>query len=347
LTIRKPAHLILEELGIPYDEVSEGLCLADGPHACSKLIAAACNAGVFVINMTSFEDVVIQQPGRVNGMVINWTPVEALPRQITCVDPVAIEAELVIDATGHDACVMRKLEERGLVELPGYGAMDVGRSEDEVVARTGEAYPGVIVCGMAQQLVAQGENVELVAIVDLPAPRSGYRNPWRLLNPRFAYYFLRELPYGLIYFFAKTGKERRKTLGRIVPKLRRCLRLLFGAQTAEVKEASPVTGEETLDVHTPAWDQVDAAVRHAVENYVPQPYRGRVTLFRSRRQHTISSHDPNMGWDKLARGEFEVVVIPGDHVHLLSEPFLAVLAHKLRACLEAAQADESSERSNA
>ncbi len=149
VTIRKPAHLILEDLGIPYQEVTEGLCTADGPHACSKLIAAACDAGVFVVNMTSFEDVVTQQPGRVNGAVINWTPVEALPRQITCVDPVAIEAELVIDATGHDACVMRKLEERGLVELPGYGAMDVGRSEDEVVARTGVAYPGVIVCGMA------------------------------------------------------------------------------------------------------------------------------------------------------------------------------------------------------
>ena len=149
VTIRKPAHLILEELGIPYNEVSEGLCVADGPHACSKLIAAACDAGVFVVNMTSFEDVVIQQPGRVNGAVINWTPVEALPRQITCVDPVAMETKLLIDATGHDACVMRKLEERGLVELPGYGAMDVGRSEDEVVARTGEAYPGVIVCGMA------------------------------------------------------------------------------------------------------------------------------------------------------------------------------------------------------
>ncbi len=149
VTIRKPAHLILKEIGIPYDEVSEGLCVADGPHACSKLIAAACDAGVFVVNMTSFEDVVIQQPGRVNGVVINWTPVEALPRQITCVDPVAIEAELVIDATGHDACVMRKLEQRGLVELPGYGAMDVCRSEDEVVAKTGVAYPGVIVCGMA------------------------------------------------------------------------------------------------------------------------------------------------------------------------------------------------------
>ena len=149
VTVRAPAQLILDELGVPYEEATDGLYVADGPHACSKLIAATCDAGVFVVNMTSFEDVVIQQPGTVNGAVINWTPVEALPRQITCVDPVAMETKLLIDATGHDACVMRKLEERGLVELPGYGAMDVGRSEDEVVAMTGAAYPGVIVCGMA------------------------------------------------------------------------------------------------------------------------------------------------------------------------------------------------------
>jgi sulfide-dependent adenosine diphosphate thiazole synthase len=149
VTVRAPAQLILDQLGVPYQEGPEGLYVADGPHACSKLIAAACDAGVSVLNMTSFEDVVIQGGDRVNGAVINWTPVDALPRQITCVDPVAVEAELLIDATGHDACVMRKLEERGLAELPGYGAMDVSRSEDEVVARTGAAYPGVIVCGMA------------------------------------------------------------------------------------------------------------------------------------------------------------------------------------------------------
>lgn len=147
--VRAPAQRVFDELGVPYEEASDGLYMADGPHACSKLIAATCDAGVFVANMTSLEDVVIPEGGRVRGAVINWTPVEALPRQITCVGPVAIEAELVIDATGHDACVMRKLEERGLVELPGCGAMDVCRAEDEVVAKTGAAYPGVIVCGMA------------------------------------------------------------------------------------------------------------------------------------------------------------------------------------------------------
>ena len=149
VTVRHPAEEVLCELGVPYKEFSPGLFVADGPHACSKLIAAACDAGVKVANMTSFEDVVLREENRVAGAVINWTPVQALPRQITCVDPVALEAEVVIDATGHDACVARKLEERGLLEVAGYGAMWVDRSEDLVVERTGEVCSGLIVTGMA------------------------------------------------------------------------------------------------------------------------------------------------------------------------------------------------------
>jgi len=159
VTVRAPAELELDELAIPHHESSPGLHVADGPHACSKLIASACDAGLKIVNMTIFEDVVLREglPGqrtsgqgsRVAGVVINWTPVTALPRQITCVDPVAMECRLVIDATGHDACVVRKLEERGLVSAPGYGAMWVERSEDLIVEHTGEAYPGLLVAGMA------------------------------------------------------------------------------------------------------------------------------------------------------------------------------------------------------
>ncbi len=153
VTFRAPAQKVLEELGVPYEEAVEGLYVADGPHACSKLIGAACDAGVKFANMTVFDDIVLRENNRVAGVVINWTPINALPREITCVDPVALECKLVIDATGHDASVVKKLEARGLTRTVGMGAMWVERSEDAVVEHTGEVHPGLIVAGMAVSTV--------------------------------------------------------------------------------------------------------------------------------------------------------------------------------------------------
>ena len=149
ITVREPADRILDELEVPHVEVSNGLHVADGPHACSKLISTTCDAGVKILNMTVFEDVVMREEERVSGVVINWTPVSSLPREITCVDPIALEARVVVDSTGHDATVARKLEERGLVKLKGYGAMWVERSENLVVEHTGELHPGLVIVGMA------------------------------------------------------------------------------------------------------------------------------------------------------------------------------------------------------
>ncbi len=148
VTVRPPAHKVLDELEIPYEK-RDKLYTALGPHACSKLISAACDEGIQILNMTEFDDVVFREQGRVGGVVINWTPVSALPRQITCVDPVSLESKLVIDATGHEACVVKKLEERDVLETAGFGGMWVEESEDLVVEHTGKVAEGVIATGMA------------------------------------------------------------------------------------------------------------------------------------------------------------------------------------------------------
>lgn len=153
ITVREPAQEILEEIGVPCKKIEEGLYLASGPHATSKLIASACDAGVKIINMTKVDDVVLRENNRVSGVVINWTPVSMLPRAISCVDPVAVESRLVIDATGHDAHVASSLEKRGLIKLKGMGAMWVEKSEDLVVEKTGQIHPGLIVSGMAVSTV--------------------------------------------------------------------------------------------------------------------------------------------------------------------------------------------------
>jgi thiamine thiazole synthase len=139
-------------LHIPYKELEAGLFVADGPSACSKLISAACDSGAKILNLTKFDDLVLRN-NRVEGVVINWSPVSALPRQITCVDPIALEAKFVIEATGHDAWVAKSLEKRGLIKLLTYGPMDVNSSEELVVGKTGEIFPGLYATGMAVSTV--------------------------------------------------------------------------------------------------------------------------------------------------------------------------------------------------
>jgi len=129
VTVREPAQKEWDELGIPYKKVGDGLYLTPGPHAVSKLIASACDAGVKFLNLTKFDDLVLKH-GRVTGLVVNWMPVSALPRNITCVDPVAFEAKIIIDASGHDSVAVKRLVDRGLVDWKGMNPMYVDEGED-------------------------------------------------------------------------------------------------------------------------------------------------------------------------------------------------------------------------
>ena len=148
VTVREPAQKIWDELGVPYKKVMEGLYITSGPHAVSKLIAATCDAGVKFLNLTKFDDLVLKN-GRVAGIVVNWMPVSALPRNITCVDPIALEAKIIIDASGHDSVAVKRLVDRGLVEWKGMNPMYVNEGEEHVVEKTGEVYPGLIAAGMS------------------------------------------------------------------------------------------------------------------------------------------------------------------------------------------------------
>jgi len=149
ITLRAPAHKILDELGVPYSPASEGLYVADAPHACSRLIAATCDAGVKFLNLTIVEDIVVREDNRVAGVVVNWSPIVHLPREVSALDPVPLETKVVIDATGHDASVVKKLAQRGALKMAGEGALWINKSEEAVVEHTGEVYPGLIATGMA------------------------------------------------------------------------------------------------------------------------------------------------------------------------------------------------------
>jgi sulfide-dependent adenosine diphosphate thiazole synthase len=148
VTVRAPAQKIWDELGVPYRRVNDGLYATWGPHACSKLVAAACDAGVRFLQLTKFDDLVLKNK-RVNGVVVNWMPVSALPRNITCVDPIALESRIVIDASGHDSVAVKRLMDRGYTKWKGMDPMWVEGGEDAVVDHTEEIFPGLIAAGMS------------------------------------------------------------------------------------------------------------------------------------------------------------------------------------------------------
>jgi sulfide-dependent adenosine diphosphate thiazole synthase len=148
VTVRAPAQKVWDELGVPYRRINDGLYATWGPHACSKLVAAACDAGVRFLQLTKFDDLVMKNK-RVCGVVVNWMPVSALPRNITCVDPIGLESKIVIDASGHDSVAVKRLMDRGYVNWKGMDPMWVEGSEDAVVNYTDEVFPGLIASGMS------------------------------------------------------------------------------------------------------------------------------------------------------------------------------------------------------
>ncbi|MCB0213531.1 MAG: hypothetical protein KDJ52_29580, partial [Anaerolineae bacterium] len=53
--------------------------------------------------------------------------------------------------------------------------------------------------------------------------------------------------------------------------------------------------------------------------YQPQPYPGRVTLFKT----TVSLSSTTWGWGDIARGGIELHAIPGHHMNVLRSPQIA------------------------
>ena len=69
------------------------------------------------------------------------------------------------------------------------------------------------------------------------------------------------------------------------------------------------------------------------------PFSGKIDLFRAEYQppSDVFEEDPVLGWSGMAAGGIDVHQLPGDHSMYWSDPAtVALLARKLRACLEQA-----------
>jgi amino acid adenylation domain-containing protein len=83
----------------------------------------------------------------------------------------------------------------------------------------------------------------------------------------------------------------------------------------------------------PEYLKVLAANFQAGENYTGKSYRGQVLLFRSGIQPLARALHPDLGWGKLVSGEVKIHALRGNHTNLLKEPYIQILAEKLKSCL--------------
>ncbi|HYT18649.1 MAG TPA: non-ribosomal peptide synthetase [Candidatus Polarisedimenticolia bacterium] len=69
----------------------------------------------------------------------------------------------------------------------------------------------------------------------------------------------------------------------------------------------------------------------ALHNFVPKRYAGTVLIFRASARNLDSYDDPYLGWQSVVRGTLKTCEIEGDHMTMLEEPAVRVLAERVNA----------------
>jgi thioesterase domain-containing protein len=185
----------------------------------------------------------------------------------------------------------------------------------------GASFGGLVIYEMAHQLLAQGQQVALLAMLNTDCP---------------------------VYSFAKRMKCHAGNLRKKGPKT-----YLLAGVGALVRRISPSAGDAIIEAATANQevraaieskpDRNDPLVRTVFANleaerlYSPpqETYPGKITYFWAR-DAAVDYADNRDAWRKLAGGGFDLHVIPGDHSTMREEPNVAVLVEKLKPLLQEA-----------
>lgn len=151
IVVDEEARPILDDFKIRHTYLPEyGLYTLDSAELMAKLAAGAIDSGAKVLHGLTVEDLIVREnPFRVEGVVVQWSSILLAELHV---DPLFIRSRATIDATGHDAEVLRIVERKN----PGVGIKVLGErsaysevSERTVVEMTGKVLEGLYAAGMA------------------------------------------------------------------------------------------------------------------------------------------------------------------------------------------------------
>jgi len=184
----------------------------------------------------------------------------------------------------------------------------------------GWSFGGVVAFEMAQQLLARGEEVSLLALLD----------PWVpiLLDPnkKIDNLYMR----GVLsrYFGGMFGRTDLVSEDELIG-LSSEEQIEFIIDKAEKLGLFPQ--EATREQNRRFVDVIIGTLK-ATYTYKRRPYRGKVTVFRAGEKHPHGI-DPQLVWVEMYAildvGEMEIVMVPGNHFTFIKEPNINVLAEKL------------------
>lgn len=185
------------------------------------------------------------------------------------------------------------------------------------------SFGGLVAFEMAQQLELQGEKVALLALFDTEAPGGLQKLPTRERLARHLNHLFREGP---TYVLKKAGRHINLSKKQLISSV---------SKTSSAVDQE--SGQAGLIYHVkfPPNDIRQQIREEAAKNYMPRPYSGKVVLFRAIDRSGFEAYsDAQWGWGSLTTGGLEAHAIPGDHLGILKEPNVQVLAAKLKVCLE-------------
>jgi thioesterase domain-containing protein len=189
----------------------------------------------------------------------------------------------------------------------------------------GWSFGGLVAYEMARQLRGQGQRVGLLALLDSWAPVESASFSGDEIS--IVTWFARDL-------IGLSGKElhiSERELGGLGAEER----LDYVLEQARAQNIVPA---ELETQQLKQYLEVFKANIEAMEAYRPRGYEGRVVLMRAEQQ-PAGEHEGTLGWSRFVAGEIDVQTIAGNHYTLVRAPQVEVLAARLSAYLEAAQAD--------
>ncbi len=210
----------------------------------------------------------------------------------------------------------------------------------------GWSFGGLVAFEMAQQLLAAGDEVALLAVLDTLAPLAANKpSVWDGCKFILTTVSHSIWPFVVDYFRLVAAAENVQVGGIAAPfpKLNKLLNWVAKfwhgwnwKQAVMVSILSKEANEKSWrELAIPSMFTVFQANSQATLSYVPKIYPHRITLLRSGEKLSTSHQDPTLGWSELTTEQVEVIKVPGNHLTMLRKPCVEVLARQLNTLLGA------------